>query len=141
MVVEPSPKFQNRLVIVPVEVSVKATVTGFRPLVGLAKKFAIGTRAPVPRTELAVLPPVLVKLRTLLKLAALVEVKRTTRLVVPKPGRLKGVPNKIVNGPALIEAEPLVSRAPPRLVRTKLAWAFVPTATMPKSMLAGETAS
>src|SRR6266702_3089566 len=108
LVVVPLPKSQNRLVMVPVELSVKETVSGLTPLVGLAVKLATGTIAPVPRT-------------TLVKLPAVAGAKRTTRLVEPNPDRLKGVPETILKGPALIVATPLVSAAPPRLVTTKLA--------------------
>ena len=38
----PSPKVHTRAVIAPVEPSVKATVNGFEPLVGLAVKSAMG---------------------------------------------------------------------------------------------------
>ena len=72
---------------------------------------------------------------------ALKGAKRITRLVEPKPGRLKGVPERIVNGPPLTVATPLLREAPPRLVIVKLAWALEPTATVPKSRLAGNTAS
>ena len=106
---------------VPVELSVKETVSGLTPLVGLAVKLAAGTIAPIPRTALVEPPPLLLKTTTLLKLPALAGAKRTTRLVEPKPARLKGVPETILKGPALIVATPLVSAAPPRLVTTKLA--------------------
>src|SRR6266567_3400935 len=137
LVVVPLPKSQNRLVMVPVELSVKETVSGLTPLVGLAVKLATGTIAPVPRTALVEPPPLLLKTTTLLKLPALVGAKRTTRLVEPKPVRLKVTvpvwppPDTMLKGPALIVARPLVSGAPPRLVRTKLAWTFEPTATVP----------
>ena len=138
----PSPKLQERLVIVPVEVSVKVTVSGFRPATGVPVKLAAGTTAPMPKTEF-VLPPSLPVLITtaLLKLPALAGVKRMARLVAPKPGKLNGVPDKMVKGPALIVTVPLDSAAPPTFVRTKFAWAFVPTAIVPKLMLAGDTAS
>src|SRR6266581_1966235 len=132
LVVELSPKSQNRLVMVPLELSVKLTVSGLRPLVGLPLKLATGTAAPVPVRALVLLPPLLVlitttllklaalpallvKTTTLLKLATLVGAKRTTTLVAPKPARLKGVPERIVNPgePGLIVAKPLVRDAPP----------------------------
>src|SRR6266404_5365850 len=98
---------------VPVELSVKVTV---------------GTAAPMPVTGLVLLPPLLlVKVTKLLKLAALPGVKRMTRLVEPEPGRLKGVPERMVKGPALTVATPLLRGAPPRLVMVKLAWALEPT--------------
>ena len=40
--VPPSPKFHERAVIVPVEESVKLTLSGATPLVGVAVKFATG---------------------------------------------------------------------------------------------------
>src|SRR6267142_6171694 len=43
LVVTPLPKFQERLVIVPEEVSVKVTASGTGPLVGVAEKDAAGT--------------------------------------------------------------------------------------------------
>ena len=42
VLVPPSPKFQLQLVIEPVEVSVKPTVRGSVPLVGVALKPAVG---------------------------------------------------------------------------------------------------
>ena len=57
---------------------------------------------------------------TLLKLEALPGVKLITRFVVPKPGKVKGVPETIANGPLLIEAVPLVSGVATRLESTKL---------------------
>src|SRR5712691_5155867 len=120
LVVELSPKSQNRLVMVPVELSVKLTVSGLTPLVGLPLKLAS---------------------TTLLKVAALPGAKLTTRLVEPKPARLKGVPERIVKGPPLIVARPLLSAAPPWLVITKLACALEPTAIVPKLRLPGETPS
>ncbi len=140
--VELSPKSQNQLVMVPLELSVKLTVSGLRPLVGLPLKLAIGTTAPVPVSPLVLLPALLLlTTTTLLKLAALVGANRTTRLVEPKPARLKGVPERMLKGPPLIVARPLLSDAPPWLVITKLDWALEPTATVPKLRLPGETPS
>src|SRR5712692_6767551 len=142
LMVAPSPKSQKRLVIVPLELSVKETLSGLRPVVGLPVKFAVGASAPEPVRVLVLLPPLpVVTISLFVKLAALVGAKRTTRLVPPKPGKAKGVPETIVNGPPLTVATPLVSAAPPRLVTTKLAWVLAPTATMPKSSLGGATAS
>src|SRR5207249_7208573 len=70
----------------------------------------------------------------------LVGAKRTTRLVEPKPGRLKGVPERMLKCAGLV-AVPLVIDAPPRFVSTKLACALEPTATVPKSKLDGATAN
>src|SRR5229473_947806 len=62
----PSPKSQNRLVIVPAELSVKLTVNGQNPLVGLARKLACGIVAPAPVTGLVELPSLAVRKTTLL---------------------------------------------------------------------------
>ena len=114
MVVELSPKSQNRLVMVPLELSVKLTVSGLSPLVGLPLKLATGTTAPVPVRALVLLPSLSVlNTTTLLKVAALVGAKRTTTLVEPKAAKVNGVPERIVKGPPLIVARPLVSAAPP----------------------------
>ena len=140
LVVEPSPKFQNRLVIVPVEVSVNVTRSGLSPDVGLPTKLALGTMAPTPITELVLLPPLAVVIITaLLKLPALAGEKRTSRFVELKPGKLKGDPDRMVKAPALTVATPLDKGASPRLLKVKLAWVLVPTTTVPKSMPAGET--
>src|SRR5258708_2291150 len=122
-----------------VEVSLKATLKGLSPAVGLALKAASGTRAPVPLKALVLLPAAELTITTLLKLVALVGAKRTSRLVQPRPGRLNGLPERIVKGPALMLAEPLVSAAPPRLVMSKEALALAPTATVPKLRAGGET--
>src|SRR3989449_807774 len=142
LVVELSPKSQKRLVMVPLELSVKLTVSGLSPLVGLPLKLAAGATAPVPVSALVLLPALLLlTTTTLLKVAALPGAKLTTRLVEPKPARLKGVPETIVKGPPLIVARPLLSAAPPWLVITKLAWALEPTAITPKLRLSGGTPS
>jgi len=121
LLVDPSPKSQNRFVIVPVERSVKVTVKGFSPLVGLPIKFASGITAPTPVSRL-VLPSSfnVVIVTTSLKLPSAEGVKRTTRLVEPKPGRLKGVPERIAKEVPAMLAEPLVIAAPPWFVRTRL---------------------
>src|SRR2546428_213586 len=85
---------------VPEELSVKETVSGLTPLVGRPLKLAVGTSAPLPRTALVELPPLLVKTTTLLKLPAVAGAKRTGRLVEPNPARLKGVPDTRLKGPA-----------------------------------------
>src|SRR2546429_513700 len=113
LVVEPSPKSQKRLVIVPVELSVKFTVNGFKPLVGMPTKLAEGTAAPVPAKTLVLLPPSLVMTTALLKLPAPLGAKRRTRFVEPKPARLKGVPETMLNDPTLTAAVPLFKAAPP----------------------------
>src|SRR5216683_2195260 len=117
---------------VPVEESVKVTVNGLRPIVGLAEKLAVGTNAPVPMTRFEALPMLEVNNTALVKAAAFVGANWTTRLVEPKPGSVKGEPERMVKTPGVTEAEPLVIEAPPRLVSTKLAWAFEPTTTKPK---------
>src|SRR2546425_842872 len=127
---------------VPLELSVKLTVSGLSPLVGLPLKLAAGATAPVPVSALVLLPALLLlTTTTLLKVAALPGAKLTTRLVERKPARLKGVPERMVNGPPLMVAKPLLSDAPPWLVSTKLAWALEPTPTVPKLRLPGETPS
>ena len=78
-----------------------------------------------------------VKITTLLKLPALPGAKRTTRLVEPNPDRLNGVPERIVKGPPLTVAVPLLNAAPPRFVTVKLSCALAPTATVPKLRLPG----
>src|SRR6266436_5847242 len=114
LVVELSPKSQNRLVMVPLELSVKPTVSGLSPLVGLPLKLAAGATAPVPVSALVLLPSLSVlNTTTLLKLAALVGAKRTTTLVELKAAKVNGVPERIAKGPPLIVACPLVSAAPP----------------------------
>src|SRR5438445_1838544 len=144
LLVEPSPKSQETLVIVPVEVLVRVTCSGATPLVGPPVKKAVGMTAATPVTGLVLLPLLPVAKRTtLLKLASLVGLKRTTTFVEPKPGKLNGLPERIVNsgGPGLSEAVPLLKVASPRLVTKKLAWTEEPTATVPKSRPGGETAS
>src|SRR5260370_11039658 len=141
LVVELSPKSQNRLVMVPLELSVKLTVSGLRPLVGLPLKPAAGATAPVPVRALVLPPLLLLATTTLLKLAALPRAKRTSRLVEPNPVRLKGVPETILKGPPRMVARPLLKDAPPWLVITKLAWALEPTAIVPNLTLPGKTSS
>ena len=141
LVVVPSPKSQKRLVIVPVELSVKATAKGLGPLVGAPTNVACGTLAPVPRTVFVAFPPLPeLKTTTLLKLAALVGAKRITTLVEPNPARANGVPDKMVKG-GVAETVPLDKEVPPRFVTVKLACEFEPIATVPKFKLVGETAS
>src|SRR6266404_4334869 len=133
LVVVPSPNSQRRLAIVPVELSVNETSRGCKPDVGPPVKLATGMNAPVPTTALVLEPPsAVVKTTALLKLTASVGLNITRTLVEPKPGKLNGVPERIVNPLSLTEAVPLVTAAPPRFVSTKLAWAFAPTATVPK---------
>ena len=56
LVVEPSPKLQRRLVIVPVELSVKLTVSGAAPAVGLPTKLATSGIVPIPVSGALKLP-------------------------------------------------------------------------------------
>src|SRR5258707_6317643 len=134
LVVEPSPKSQNRLVIVPLEVSLKLTASGQKPLVGSALKPASGTKAPLPLTALVLLPALPVAMTTtLLKGLASVGAKLTIMFVEPDPARLKDAPERMVNGPTSMEALPAVKASWPALVATKLACALEPTATVPKS--------
>src|SRR5438445_443233 len=115
LVVNPSPKFQNLLVIVPVELSVNVTTSGVAPLVGLASKSATGVIAPEPVTVLMLpLPLPVVNTTALLKLLPFPGAKRTTTLVEPPPGSAKRPPEVIEKGPPTMEAAPLVIGALPR---------------------------
>src|SRR5258706_16234186 len=100
----------------------------------------MGTGAPRQVRRLVVLPSSLQMTTALLKLPELVGAKLTNRFVEPKPARLKGVPDKRVNGP-LVLATPLLRTAPPWLVRTRVACTLEPAAIVPKSRLGGVTAS
>src|SRR6185503_8888392 len=100
LVVVPSPKSQKMFVIVPVELLLKFTVSGQKPLVGLPLKQATGTKAPLPLARLVELPPLLVKTTSLLKLPSTVGLKRTnTRLLWPPPTENELAP-AIPNGEA-----------------------------------------
>src|SRR5438105_2112732 len=92
LVVVPSPKSQKRLVIVPVELSVKLTVSGLAPLVGFAVKLAAGTSAPAPTSALVLLPPLLVRTNALVKPPALTGAKLTITCPVWPGFKLKGLP-------------------------------------------------
>ena len=120
-VVEPSPKLQKRFVIVPVELSVKVTVSGFKPLVGLPTKLALGTTAPVPVTWFVLAPPSLEKTATLLNAPSLEGVKRIAMLVDPKPPMVNVAGETNVKGPELMVTVPLVNAADPEFVSVKLA--------------------
>ena len=121
-VLEPSPKFHVRFVIVPVELSLNKTDRGHEPLVGTPVKAATGTSAPVPITELVMFPSLgIVKVTKLVKLPVLGGVNLTTKLVEPNPGRVNGDPEVIVNGPEFTEAIPLLRVEPPWFVSRKLA--------------------
>src|SRR6266446_3192376 len=141
LVVIPSPKSQNRFVIVPVELSVKLTVTGQKPLVGLAWKLASGIVAPVPVTALVELPALLVRKTTLLlKTPSPPGANWITTLVELWPDRLNELPATTLKTLSTLTTALLMVTSP-RFVATKLAWALAPTATAPKSRPAGETAS
>src|SRR6266446_6268926 len=92
-----------------------------------------------------VLPPSLpvLKVTRLLKAAAPVGAKVTTTLVQPKPGIVAGPADKKLKGELPMANCQLAmdNAAPPRLVRTKLASAWAPTRTKPKSRRPGETPS
>src|SRR6266567_2529946 len=145
LVVVPSPKSQNRLVMVPVELSVKETVSGSWPLAGSPLKLAVGASAPTPTTPLVELPPLtVVKTTKSLKLPAPVGEKRRNMLVELDASRLNAVSVRMLNPDVSglpTETRPLVIGTSPRLVRTKPACVLVPTTTVPKSRLRGETAS
>src|SRR5437868_4223115 len=109
LVIEPSPKSQKRFVIVPVDRFVKVTVNGLRPLVGPPANAAAGTSAPVPIRGLVLFPALaVVKTTALLKFTVSDGLKRMTRFVELKPGKLNGVPDKRLNGPPVTEAVPLL---------------------------------
>ena len=125
--------------IVPVELSVNATVKGTEPIVGLPVKSATVTAAPVPISALVLLPPPLVIVTRLLKVPEVMGVNRIVRFDAPNPGSVKEVPDKMVKGPPETAATPLLKVAVPALVNVKLSCAFVPTRTVPKLRFGGET--
>src|ERR1043166_2705786 len=51
LVVVPSPKFQSRLVMTPTDASVKLTVSGAGPFVGVPVKLETGVHAPPPSVQ------------------------------------------------------------------------------------------
>src|SRR5260221_14305969 len=127
---------------VPSEASVKVTVKGLGPIVGSALKPANGAKAPWPTIVFVLVPALpVVKTTRLLKLVAASGENLMVKFVVPKPGKLKGVPESIVNGPPPTVASPLLSAPPPRLVIVRLACAPDPTATFPKSSMLGDTSN
>ena len=138
--VVPSPKSQNRLVIVPGDVSVNVTVNGRTPIVGEAEKFASGCVAAVPTNAFVESEPLLAwTITLLLKAPAESGAKVSTRFVEVSPGRLNGVPDEIVNGPPSTMATPLLNGASPLFEIKKLACELLPTATVPKFTPPGET--
>ena len=140
LVVAPSPKSQNRLVVVPDEPSVKVTVKGTTPEVGPAVKAATGTAAAWPLTRLVAPPPLLVNTSALVKAPAATGLNLTRTLVALNPPTVKLEPRTTLNG-GLTLAAPPVTLAPPEFVTTKACWALVPKAIHPKSQLAVVTAS
>src|ERR1017187_2465427 len=86
--VPPSPKSQNRLVIVPVELSVNVTDKGTAPLVGFAPNDAAGKAAPLPVTALVELPPLEANTTFVVKVPTLSGVKLMIAFVVLRPGML-----------------------------------------------------
>src|SRR6266404_7161198 len=141
LVVRPSPKSQNRFVIVPVELSVKLTVTGQKPLVGLAWKLASGIVAPVPITLFVEIPALVVRKTTLLlKTPFATGANWITTLVEVWPDRLNELPAAVLKTLSTVTTA-LLRVTSPRFVATKLVWALAPTAIVPKSKAAGETAS
>ena len=119
--VEPSPKSHDRFVIVPVELSVKVTVNGFKPLVGLPTKEATGTTAPVPVTWFVLLPPSLENATKLVNAPAAGGVKPIAIFVELKPEMVNEAGDMMENGPDVKVIVPLVSAVEPELVRTKVA--------------------
>src|SRR5690242_5561626 len=98
---------------VPVELSVKTTVNGHDPLVGLPVKLDTGTRAPVPVTGLVMLPVGLVNVTKFVKVPMLAGENLSTRFVEPNPDSVNGVPEMIVKGPVSTDAVPLLRVDPP----------------------------
>src|ERR1041385_9040715 len=90
---------------------------------------------------LVLLPPFAVlTTTTLLKLAAVFGVKLISKFVVAKPGRVKGVPETVTNGPLLIVAIPFVNVMDTRWESTNGRETGKPTPTVPKSKPKGKTA-
>src|SRR6266700_4238938 len=134
--VELSPKSQNRLVMVPVELSVKLTVSGLSPLVGLPLKLAAGATAPVPVSALVLLPALAVlTTTTLLKVPALVGLKATCTWPVWPDVRLKGLPLRMAKGNVAVTAP--VRVRPPPLTTWKLSVLVWPITTSPKLKVVG----
>src|ERR1051325_5955979 len=142
LLVEPSPKSQKRLVMVPVEVSVNVTDNCHAPLVGLAVKADAGTCAPIPVAELVRFGPLLVrKVTRLLNVPVLVGLNFINTLVEPWGGKVKLVADTILNGRAPTVIATFVTTMLPAFVATKLPCALLPSRSVPKSRFCGETAS
>ena len=131
-VVVPSPNCQKRLVMLPVDVSVKLTVSGANPFIGDALNCATGATAPVPLSAFVALPVSLLTSKAALKLLSFTGAKRTSRLVELKLARLKGMPDIIAKGPCVTLAVPVRSDSP-EFVTTKMKLAISPTSKVPKS--------
>src|SRR5690242_18655496 len=125
-----SPKFQNQLVIVPVELSVKDTVSGQLPDVGLAVKAAARGPVPTPVTALVEFPPLDVKTTTLLKLETVEGLNATETCPVCPAPRLKGLPLTMLNGKVVV-AVPL-RVWPPLLTTWNAATLVWPTPALPR---------
>src|SRR5258708_1560544 len=123
-----SPKSQERLVIVPVELSTKFTIKGAAPDVGLPLKFAVSIITPLPLTVFVKLPALAVLKRTLaLKTPSAVGANWMTTLVEPCPGRLKALLPTTLKGPLPTVTTALLTSKSPRFVTVKLAWVVVPS--------------
>src|ERR1041385_7062408 len=102
LVVPPSPKSQNRFVMKPVEVSVKVTVSGSPPLVGLAVKPADGGNAATvsvtPRemdTPVAVLLKLIVSVKVPAHSELAAELMEAVMLVLVPAPRVKFVADRV----------------------------------------------
>src|SRR5882672_6722400 len=123
-----SPKSQDRLVTVPVELSTKFTVKGAVPPVGLPVKLATRGINPLPLTVFVKLPALAVLKRTLLlKAPSALGANWMSTLEELCPGRLKALPATTLNGPLPIVTTVLLAVRSPRLVTAKVAWLVVPT--------------
>ena len=137
LVTAPSPKLQNRVLIVPVEVSVKVTTNGATPLVTSAEKAAAGTTAPLPVTGLVADPPLAVVTTTgLVNPPTVTGANCTVTLVEPPTGTVKVAPVRMLYGAPTV-AVPLVTGVPPLLETTKTSCELPPVASVPKSKAPG----
>src|SRR5258706_7571143 len=94
---------------------------------------------PVPVTMLVELPPLLVNTTLVVTVPAPPGMKLTITTPVCPLGMLYGVPLVTVNRPALVDVP--LNVCPPVLMTVNGCVLVWPTATTPKSMLAGVTAS
>ena len=111
----------------------KSRVPGWTP--------SCGSVTPMPVRALVRLPPSLEKITWFVNAPALGGVKRTVMLVEAKPAMLNEAGETSENGPGPRLTVPFVKAAEPELVRLKLARAFDPTATVPKSSTGGAAES